>query len=201
MWVANFVSWKSWLYRVPVQVLVLACSFKWKFEQCADTVVSIPYEFNRHSIKLKVARWFQTAGFGVFAGRAFKLDEIVLPSWKTLFLPGNFPTRQALCNYAFGYNATHVALVLDYGSVLNHHESANVEVGEEYPGGGVHFYVRMDFQCGNRNAPKICCINACMHTYRYTIETRIHQNFQGHKRHRSWTGNFGSVWQCEVVWN
>ena len=77
-------------------------------------------------------------------------------SWKTLYLPRNFPTSQVLCNYAFGYNETHVGLVLDYGSVLNHHESANVEVGEEHPGGGVHFYVRMGVQCGNRNAPKIC---------------------------------------------
>ena len=123
----------------------------------------MPLELYRYSVKLKFAPRFRTAGFGVFAGRAFEQDDLVPVSWKTLFLPKNIPKNQVLCNYAFGYNETHVGLVLDYGSVLNHHESANVQVGEEYPGGGVHFYVRMGFQSGNRDAPKKCCINACMH--------------------------------------
>ena len=73
----------------------------------------------------------------------------MLPSWKTLFLPDNFPTSQVLCNYVFAYNETHGGLVIDYGSISNHHESVNVEAGEESPGGlgDVHFYVRMGFQC------------------------------------------------------
>merc|ERR1719174_2768806 len=66
-------------------------------------------------------------GFGVFAGRAFEQDVLVPVSWKTLFLPNNFPNNQVLYNYVFCHNETHMALVLDYGSVLNHHESANVE--------------------------------------------------------------------------
>ena len=66
--------------------------------------------------------------------------------WKTLFLPKNFPKTQALRNYVFGHNETHMALALDYGSVLNHHESPNVKAGEEFAGsGGVDFYVRICF--------------------------------------------------------
>ena len=129
-------------------------------------------------------------------------------SQKTLFLPYNFPNSQVLYNYVFGYNETHMGLVLDYGSGLNHHESANVEVanvevGEEFPGrsGDVNFYVRMGFQCANRNALKICSIHACTHTQRhtYTTETRTHKHFLGHKIHRGWTGNFCSVWRWGVV--
>ena len=97
--------------------------------------------------------WFQTAGFGGFAGRAFKQNEQVLATWKTLFLPRNFPNSQTLRNYAFDHNETHVGLVLDYGSVLNHHESANVEavyqLGSSYP--NYHFRVRMGCLCANRN--------------------------------------------------
>ena len=40
----------------------------------------------------------------------------------TLILPKNFP---GCLNHVFDYNATHNALVLDYGSVQNHHKSAN----------------------------------------------------------------------------
>ena len=110
--------------------------------------VSIPYEFFRHSIKL--ARWFQTAGFGIFAGRAFKKDVLLPVSWKTLFLPKNVPDNQVLRNYVFNHNETHNGLVLDYGSVLNHHESANVKavhLSEIPPGNDVQFQVRLDFVC------------------------------------------------------
>ena len=48
-------------------------------------------------------------------------------SWKILFLPKNFPGSEFVNNYMFGYNETHTLLVLDYGSLLNHHESANVK--------------------------------------------------------------------------
>ena len=78
-------------------------------------------------------------------------------TWKTLFLPANFPKNQALRNYVFGHNETHMALVLDYGSVLNHHESANVKAvhfAEVPPGNDVHFRVCMGFACGNRNVLK-----------------------------------------------
>ena len=43
----------------------------------------------------------------------------------TLFLPENLPKSQPVRNYVFGHNETHMALALDYGSLINHHESAN----------------------------------------------------------------------------
>ena len=73
-------------------------------------------------------------------------------TWKTLFLPKPFPENHVLNNYLFGYNETHLGLVLDHGSVLNHHESPNVKaVGSD----SVHylFQVRMGSQCANRNVP------------------------------------------------
>ena len=75
-----------------------------------------------------------------------------MPSpWKTLFLPKNFPKSQILRNYVFGYNETHMALVLDYASNINHHESPNVKA-ERFlalsPGTDVQFQVRMGFVCG-----------------------------------------------------
>ena len=77
--------------------------------------------------------------------------------WKTLFLPKNFPPNQVLHNYVFGYNETHTALALDYGSVFNHHESANanaVRFLHLSPGIDLQFRVRTGFVCGNRNVPK-----------------------------------------------
>jgi len=73
---------------------------------------------------------------------------LVPVSWDTLFLPRNFPNSQVLCNYAFGYNETHMGLVLDYGSLLNHHENANVKAGKKFiPGSSnVHFKVCIGFQ-------------------------------------------------------
>ena len=77
-------------------------------------------------------------------------------AWKTLFLPANFPKTQVLRNYVFGHNETHKALVVDYGSVYNHHESANVRAVDFPPGTGINFQVRTAFVCANRNVPKIC---------------------------------------------
>ena len=153
-------------------MVILACSCTWKFEQCAYAAVSIRYEF---SIKLKCVPWFQTAGFGVFAGRSFKQDELLPANWKTLLLPNNFPKNQILRNYVFHYNETHMGLVLDYGSVFNHHESANVRPVEVPPSDNVHFRVRMGFvffvcesQCSKTYA---VCMHACIHAHihnRYT---------------------------------
>ena len=68
-------------------------------------------------------------------------------SWKTLFLPQNFPESQDLPNYVFGYSEMHMGLVLDYGSLFNHHESANAKAREDFPGSNnVDFQVRMGFQ-------------------------------------------------------
>ena len=70
-------------------------------------------------------------------------------SWKTLFLPKNFPKGQVLYNYVFYFNETYMGLVLDYGSVMNHHESANVKTVEELLAGSnnVEFKVRTVFRC------------------------------------------------------
>ena len=131
--------------------MIFACSGTWKFEQCAYAAVSIRYEF---SIKLKFAPWFQTAGFGVFAGCPFKKSELLPKTWKTLFLPQNFPKGQFLRNYVFGHNDTHMALALDYGSVMNHHDDPNVQAvhfAEFPPGNDVQFRVCLGFVCWNRN--------------------------------------------------
>ena len=96
-----------------------------------------------HAAESNFVSCFQTAGFGVFAGRAFKKDELIPVTWKTLLLPTNFPKSQALRNYVFNHNETHMALVIDYGSIMNHHEKANVEAvkfARSYDG---HFQVRM----------------------------------------------------------
>ena len=45
-----------------------------------------------------------------------------------IFLPTkNMPGLQILLCYGFGCNKTHMVLDLDYGSIINHHESVNVE--------------------------------------------------------------------------
>ena len=105
--------------------------------------------FTATASKLKFA---PTAGLGAFAGRAFKKDMMVLESSKTVFLTENFPESQVLGNYAFGYNKTHIGLVLDYGSLFNHHKSPNVKAGETFPGSNkIHFQVyafsRGQLQC------------------------------------------------------
>ena len=130
----------------------------WK---CVYEAEFIPYEF---TIELKLPPLFRTAGFGVFAGRALKQGEL-MATWKTLFLPENFP-KCHVRNYVFGHNHTHMAFVLDYGSVLNHHESANVKavVDIHRPASdNVHFQVRRGFVCANHNALKITCMHAHKH--------------------------------------
>ena len=138
---------------------------------CIGCIYCIPYE--SHSIKF--APWFQTAGFGVFAGRAFKKDETVLRSWMTLLLPRNIPPRQSPRCYVFAHNKTHSALDLDYGSIINHHESANARAtGVD----NMHYRVRGNSMC-DRNVQKLCSIHKyrhkyihkCIHTY---IHTYIH---------------------------
>ena len=74
----------------------------------------------------------------------------------TLFLPNNFPKAEAIHNYVFGHNKTHTAVVLDYGSLMNHHESANTKakrVNNPLPQTqkeNVHFQVRTGLPSGNR---------------------------------------------------
>ena len=120
----------------------------------------------------------------------------MLPAtWKTLFLPENFPSEHIIRNYVFGHNDTHVALALDYGSLFNHHERANVQA-VDFPllNDNVYFEVRRGFVYTNRNV-----LNVCVRMHAYTKDTRTHTHFQGHKRHRAWTGNFGSVRRCGMV--
>ena len=89
-----------------------------------------------------------------------------------------------------------MGLVLDYGSVVNHHQSANVEAGEEFPGGSgdVDFYVRIVAQYANSNA---------LMQYAFMIHTpqryECTKHFQGDKRDRSWPGNLCAVWRWGLV--
>ena len=80
------------------------------------------------------------------------------------------PRNEVLRNYVFGHNETHMALALDYGSVLNHHESANVQAehfSEVPPGNDVVFRVCMVLCVGIAMFKKMQY--ACMHTHkRYT---------------------------------
>ena len=132
---------------------------------------------------LKCALRFQIAGFGVFAGQAFKKDDFLPATWKTLFLPANFPKNQVLRNYGFTHNATHIALVLDYGSIANHHESANVEAVHFPKLRNFHFRVRGRSIYANRNALNRCrkCLrdaeNACVHAYIAARNTSTHKHF------------------------
>ena len=74
----------------------------------------------------------------------------------TLLLPKN------ICeNYVFAYNETHAALILDYGSVINHHESANARA-THFPDVNHNLYiqVRMD---ANQNVLTICIITYIHH--------------------------------------
>ena len=85
-------------------------------------------------------------------------------TWKTLYLPENFPKSQVLRNYVFGHNETHMGLVLDYGSILNHHENANVQALDiKIPRlNNLHFQVRMyELQCYKNN--QCACMPACTH--------------------------------------
>ena len=112
---------------------------------------------------IKITPWFQTAGFGVFAGRAFKKDEVVIRSWMTLFLPKNLPEGLSIWYYCFGHNETHVAIPLDYGSLLNHQKSANTYARPD-PDNNMHFQVQGLFQmCKSQRAQKNIYMRACIH--------------------------------------
>ena len=116
--------------------------------------VYIPGQF----YSFKFAPWFQTAGIGVFAGRAFKKDEIVLRSWMTLYLPRNFPRGQTPRYYVFSHNKTHMAWDLDYGSIINHHESANARAAGA---DNMHYRVRRFSMCESS------CSKNMQHAYEY----------------------------------
>ena len=95
---------------------------------------------------------------------AFEQNEQVPAIWKALYLPKNIPQNEFLHDYVFGYNDTHMLMVVDIGSILNHHESANVKP-VAIPGSDIaYFQVCMGFQCANRNVLKICSMHACTHT-------------------------------------
>ena len=144
------VYWIAWLYRwYWLAAVNIQYTSIWTMYLCGCCML-INFVYS-----IKLVPWFQTAGFGVFAGRAFKQYEIVLRSWMTLFLPNNFPKSEAIHNYIFGHNKTHRALVLDYGSLMNHRESANtkaISANETPPktqNENIHFQVRAGFPCGN----------------------------------------------------
>ena len=132
---SDFASWISWLYNYAL-----------KFEQCAHGAVSVPYGLLAAFHQIQICALIPTASFGVFAGSAFKKDELLPGAWKSMFLPKNFPSNQVLRNYVFGYNETHMVLVLDYASNINHHDSANVHAVrflEMPPGNDLQFRVCM----------------------------------------------------------
>ena len=130
-----------YILRYLVVLVILTCRCRCTFEQCpCAAAVSIPYEFCSKNLRIN----FQTAGIGVFAGRAFKQDEPVLRSWMTLFLPKNFPRGQSTQCYVFRHNETHTALDLDYGSIINHHESANARASGDF---NLNYLVREFSMC------------------------------------------------------
>ena len=71
----------------------------------------------------------------------------------TLFLPKNFPSELSPWYFCFGHNKTHMGVALDYGSIVNHHESPNAEkVWLGAARGAFSFAVRRGgFRCANRN--------------------------------------------------
>ena len=92
---------------------------------------------------------------GVFAGRAFKTEDVVLTSWMTLLLPDTFPRDEPARDFVFDHNKTHMALSLGYGSLMNHHESFNTRVTFGFSDIHVQvFQVRRCFQFANHNAAK-----------------------------------------------
>ena len=74
---------------------------------------------------LNFTPWIQTGGFGVFAGRDVRKDDLVMWSWRTLFLPKTLP-HSSPWYYSFGHNETHMSVPLSYGSLANNHENANI---------------------------------------------------------------------------
>ena len=102
--------------------------------------------------------------------------------WATLFLPNNIPHTEIVHKYVFGFNNTHMALVTDYGSLFNHHDSANVKHVSIGGTEAAYFEVSMGFKCANHNVLKTCMQN--------TTEVRTHKHFQGHQKHPCWTRDF-----------
>ena len=109
--------------RAPITFLSLICSFAGgtcHFEAfVCNCCCACPF--------LIICLHQIAGGVGVFAGRAFKKDEVVTPSWMTLFLPIDFSKALSLWHYVFGNNETHVLLPLGYGTIAKHHESANAK--------------------------------------------------------------------------
>ena len=91
----------------------------------------------------------------------------MLRTWITLFLPKNLPDDLSFRHYRFGYNETHTAVPLNYGSILNHHESANTRLTN------MNFYVRGVFNVQIVTFLKICtCTHAHMQNRcTYTLKT------------------------------
>ena len=90
-------------------------------------------------------------------------------SWRTLILPKTLPTSSPWY-YSFGYNETHTSLSLSYGSLVNNHESPNLQYASaEDDVTKTGFVVRGDFQCGNRNV-----LNISLHAYIQCIYVHIH---------------------------
>ena len=87
----------------------------------------------------------------------------MLRSWATLLLPLNIPGSQIVHSYTFGHNETYMSLALDYGSLINHHESANARAGRP------DFRVRRAFRRANYNVLKTCNMYACAHTQRINV--------------------------------
>ena len=90
----------------------------------------------------------------------------------TLFVPHNFPQGVSVWYYVFGYNETHSAMPLDYGSLLNHHKNSNT-----YPfstadlNSNLHFQVRGIFPYANH-----------MHTYLHHTRANLYIHTYMHYR-------------------
>ena len=65
----------------------------------------------------------------MFAGRNFRKDDVVIRSWRTLLLPKTLPDNSVLWYYFFRHNETHISLPLGYGSLVNQHDSPNIDYG------------------------------------------------------------------------
>ena len=117
----------------------------------------------------------QTDGFGVFAGRNFAKDDLLMWNWRTLVLPKTWPGNSVLWYYFFGHNETHLSLSLSYGSLTNNHESANIQYFQYFSTEAAAtksgFVVRDDFQRRNGNI-----LNIRMHTYMHKY-MRTHSTY------------------------
>ena len=92
----------------------------------------------------------------------------------TLFLPDNFPEGRSISHYSFDYNETHMAMPLDYGSLMNHHESFNAYDRFDV-NNNMHLKVRevffpmceckRVFTCTPFRMSAFTCEYLCIHTY------------------------------------